>query len=291
MKSNKLIKDVEYSNISPEAYEYGKEVTNMHNTKDHLFHCPQPRIHFLFFIFNCFILFPLASPAIGQGFDFDGQLKGITITDPDSGNIAPTAVFTYTQDGDTFNFDASESSDPDGSITEYRWDLGDGTTGTEATITNQFAIGSFPVTLTVVDNSGNVSITQILVETAIPNIIPDAGDIQAEGWSDNSVNRISPTTWTENGTYTWARLISPTFNLEIGSQYTLTFNYTSTAEMTLQLPGFVEGKITCGESAVQTACGATLEANELNGNITFLLEYGILSNHSANIYDLSLTKN
>ena len=76
-------------------------------------------------------------------FDFDGSLKKITITDPDSGNIAPTAVITYTQDGDTFTFDASGSSDPDGSITEYRWDFGDGATGSGVAVSHQFPKGIF----------------------------------------------------------------------------------------------------------------------------------------------------
>ena len=109
-------------------------------------------------------------PTLSQAFEFDGQLKGITITDPGSGNIAPNAVITYTQDGETFTFDASGSSDPDGSITEYKWDFGDGTTGTGVTVSHQFAtFEEFPVTLTAIDSQGGVALAQIQVMRELAN--------------------------------------------------------------------------------------------------------------------------
>ena len=117
----------------------------------------------------CFLLtvfFFLTTSAFA--FDFDGSLKKVTITDSYSGNIAPTAVITYTQDEDTVNFDASGSSDPDGSITEYRWNFGDGGFGTGIAISHLFDNGSFDVTLTVVDNQGGVALSQIKFNTVLP---------------------------------------------------------------------------------------------------------------------------
>ena len=114
------------------------------------------------FLFTVF--FFLSTSAFA--FDFDGSLKKITITDSDGANIAPTAVITYTQDGDTVNFDASGSSDPDGSITEYRWDFGDGTTGTGVTASHEFGgIGKYPVTLTVADDKGGVALSQVTIRS------------------------------------------------------------------------------------------------------------------------------
>ena len=60
----------------------------------------------------------------------------------------------------TVSFDASGSTDPDGTVVEYRFNFGDGTpTVTQAspTIMHTYAAGSFFATLTVKDNSGGLS--------------------------------------------------------------------------------------------------------------------------------------
>ena len=77
-------------------------------------------------------------------------------------NSPPTAVIIVNQTSDyapsSLVFDASMSSDRDGSITEYSWDFGDGTNslGSQAshTYTN---LGQFAVTLTVTDDDGATS--------------------------------------------------------------------------------------------------------------------------------------
>lgn len=113
-----------------------------------------------------FLSFFLFLPSAVLAFDFDGQLKGITITDSASENIAPNAVITYTQEGTTFHFDGSGSSDPDGSILEYKWDFGDGTTATAVMASHTFTEGEdFPVTLSIVDDKGGVSLSQIAINT------------------------------------------------------------------------------------------------------------------------------
>lgn len=51
------------------------------------------------------------------------------------------------------SFDASASTDSDGSITGYLWDFDDGNTGTGQTIDHTFSTpGEYEVTLTVTDN-------------------------------------------------------------------------------------------------------------------------------------------
>lgn len=77
----------------------------------------------------------------------------------EQGNLPPHAQFVVTpESGDpstTFHFDGSSSSDPDGQISEYNWDFGDGSTANGATTDHQFASAAlYKVKLTVRDNAG-----------------------------------------------------------------------------------------------------------------------------------------
>ena len=80
-------------------------------------------------------------------------------------NEPPTANFITPTAGATANFDAESSIDPDGTITEYRWDWNnDGTVDTTASspsITRSVAVGNV-IRLTVVDNAGSVSAAKIV---------------------------------------------------------------------------------------------------------------------------------
>jgi len=74
-------------------------------------------------------------------------------------NVPPIAKFTESVttalNGTSISFDASGSSDSDGTITSYAWDFGDGTTATGATTAHAYSTpGSYTVTLTVTDNDG-----------------------------------------------------------------------------------------------------------------------------------------
>lgn len=92
------------------------------------------------------------------------------------GNSAPTAVFSTTPDPATGNgplivtFDASASSDPDGSIASYEWDLGDGSTATGAIVTRSYTSGTYDVVLTVKDDEGQAAqfTGQVLVDNSPP---------------------------------------------------------------------------------------------------------------------------
>jgi hypothetical protein len=109
----------------------------------------------------------LLSPATAA--DFTGNLKGVTITDAQATNKPPTAAFTYTVSGQTVTFDASGSSDSDGTIAEYKWDFGDGNTGTGITVSHQYnTLSSFPVTLTVDDEKNAISILQLNIALLPP---------------------------------------------------------------------------------------------------------------------------
>ncbi|WP_433331246.1 PKD domain-containing protein [Spirillospora sp. CA-294931] len=59
------------------------------------------------------------------------------------------------------SFDASGSSDPDGSIASYKWSFGDSTSGDGRTTDHTYgAAGSYKVTLTVTDNEGKTNSTE-----------------------------------------------------------------------------------------------------------------------------------
>jgi alpha-tubulin suppressor-like RCC1 family protein/chitodextrinase len=71
------------------------------------------------------------------------------------GNQAPEASFTTSCDLLACSFDASASDDPDGAVTGYEWDFGDGGTGTgEMTAHDYAAGGSYTVELVVTDDEG-----------------------------------------------------------------------------------------------------------------------------------------
>jgi PKD repeat protein len=73
-------------------------------------------------------------------------------------NMAPTADFTTAIANRAVTFNASGSSDPDGSIASYAWDYGNGTTGTGVNPTYTYpADGTYPVKLTVTDNLGGTA--------------------------------------------------------------------------------------------------------------------------------------
>ena len=71
----------------------------------------------------------------------------------------------------TVQFDATASSDPDGSITSYAWNFGDGTgTASGATTSHVFQSGTYTVTLTVTDNDGASASTTRTVTVAAATV-------------------------------------------------------------------------------------------------------------------------
>jgi chitodextrinase len=92
---------------------------------------------------------------------------------------APIARFTFSPQGGNapldVTFDGSESSDPDGQVTNYRWNFGDGTFGNGQTIVHQFQTeGEYTITLTVTDNDGKTGSTSHTIIVEPPNEPPVA---------------------------------------------------------------------------------------------------------------------
>jgi PKD repeat protein len=90
---------------------------------------------------------------------------------------APVASFVFSsvslKEGDIVMFDASDSSDSDGSIDSYAWTFGDGSFGSGMNSFHSFSpAGFFNVTLTIIDNDG-------LVGTATETITIFPPDLEA----------------------------------------------------------------------------------------------------------------
>lgn len=88
---------------------------------------------------------------------------------PQSINAAPQASFTSSCAELSCEFDASASSDADGSVATYSWDFGDGQSASGATATHEFAAGGGQeVTLTVTDDEGAQGSTSKTVTAVAP---------------------------------------------------------------------------------------------------------------------------
>ncbi len=94
-------------------------------------------------------------------------------------NQPPTAAFDSTPTGLSVSFDASASSDPDGTISSYDWDFGDGKTGSGRIVAHAYpATGTYTARLTVTDSSGATASVEhpvSVVEPASDHTVIDNG--------------------------------------------------------------------------------------------------------------------
>ena len=107
------------------------------------------------------VLYLRAQDTTGQW----GALSSVFLQVVDeAGNQAPVARFTASCNALTCFFDAATSYDSDGSIVEYLWQFGDGTSAEGVAVSHQFSqAGQYAVTLTIRDDvspSTNASQTQ-----------------------------------------------------------------------------------------------------------------------------------
>ncbi|MEI6171908.1 MAG: PKD domain-containing protein, partial [bacterium] len=111
-------------------------------------------------------------------------------------NDPPVAAFTATpSEGSaplSVSFDASDSYDPDGVVTSYRWSFGDGTSGSGMYPTHTYAQpGTYPVQLTVEDRRQATG-------TATAEIVARAGTNYAIIIGIAAYARISPLDYTDD---------------------------------------------------------------------------------------------
>jgi PKD repeat protein len=127
----------------------------------------------------------IVSTGDGSGDDGDDGDGG-------DGNTPPTADLSVSSTsvsvGETVTFDASASSDPDGSITSYEWDFdGDGTVDTSTmipTVDHAYSsAGTYDAGLTVTDDDGATDTATQTVTVSSDG--GDGGTSPVEGVSDS----------------------------------------------------------------------------------------------------------
>ncbi|MBX9244947.1 PKD domain-containing protein [Actinotalea ferrariae] len=85
----------------------------------------------------------------------------------------PVAAFVAQAQDLGVTLDGTSSSDPDGTVTAWSWDLGDGAVKTGATVTHTYgAAGTYPVRLTVTDDDGLTATTVQDVTVTAPGLPP-----------------------------------------------------------------------------------------------------------------------
>ena len=131
-----------------------------------------------------------------------GQTTTVQITlNPIPVNETPVCNFSYTPTslvpGNTVQFDASASYDPDGTIVTYTWDLGDGTTATGVSPSHRYIVnGKYSVELEVTDNEGK---TKTRKKTVTVSRSPEVGWVSPIAHEDPADNwRMSQRTYDEN---------------------------------------------------------------------------------------------
>ncbi|HKF58202.1 MAG TPA: glycoside hydrolase family 44 protein [Blastocatellia bacterium] len=144
-------------------------------------------------------------PFTGSSFSTTVPPQSITLFVLPAGsavNQPPSAVLKATPSSGntplTVMLDGTGSSDPDGSITAYSWDFGDGSAGSGANVSHVYAnAGTYTARLTVTDNSGaQASATTTITANTAPAVLaaPDSltGSVASRkvtlNWHDNSNN-------------------------------------------------------------------------------------------------------
>ncbi len=113
---------------------------------------------------------------------------------PESVNRPPVASFSYVADNLTVTFNASASSDPDGTIANYSWSFGDDAEGTGVEISHTYLEnGTYKVKLTVTDNgnAANSTFEWVTVEQSVEPVKPSPTAVVTVVSQDNLTVNVS----------------------------------------------------------------------------------------------------
>ena len=136
----------------------------------------------------------------------DGQASSAAATTTAAitgANQAPSADAggPYSGDaGESITFNASGSFDPDGTISSYAWNFGDGTGGSGVSVQHAYATaGNYTVSVTVTANDGATDSDTATVNVA--DVTPPGGSVEVftDGFENGEWNGL----WTEDGQSDW----------------------------------------------------------------------------------------
>jgi PKD repeat protein len=157
-------------------------------------------------------------------------------------NRAPITQFDVTPKNGAANtvytFNATTTVDKDGTVVSYKWDFGDGKKGTGPVVSHKFGkVGTFDVTLTVVDNddatgtaSESVDVVAGVAPTAKFAINPQAGDVNTT-YTFSAANSVDPDgqitqyLWNFGGNNT-ATGVTATFHFQNSGTFFITLTVT-----------------------------------------------------------------
>jgi PKD repeat protein len=191
----------------------------------------------------------------------------INVTAPGPVNLAPIASFTLSTTTPQVNqfvtFNGTGSTDPDGAITQYRWDIdGNGTIdSTQSSFQARYSSsGTFTVSLTVFDNSGqsNSTTQQITVGNVAPPPAPISQNgpgvfIEGVGTSQIKITVKGDPSWTQDHDYK--------VRLRMADANSNVFGFTSIQAQT-------NGNATLG-TTTENSRNPILRGSVIDGNIVY----------------------